>query len=58
MPLIGVYHGEMDVIQWMWYFFHITSGRIYTWKGVNQLKKLFFLNLIIFLKYILEIDKP
>ena len=34
-------------------FFHITSGRINTWIGVNQLKELFFLNLIIFLKYIL-----
>ena len=21
MPWIGVYHGEMDVIQWTWYFF-------------------------------------
>ena len=31
-------------------FFHITSGRINTWKGVNQLKGLFFLNLIIFFK--------
>ena len=29
-------------------FFHITFGRINTWKGVNQLKELFFLNLIIF----------
>ena len=28
----------MDVI----FFFHITSGRINTWKGVNPLKKLFF----------------
>ena len=28
-------------------FFHITSGRINTCKGVNQLKELFFLNLII-----------
>ena len=36
----------MDVI----FFFHITFGRINTWKGVNQLKELFFLNLIIFLK--------
>ena len=34
----------MDVI----FFFHITSGRINTWKGVNQLKELFFLNLIFF----------
>ena len=47
MPWIGVYHGEMDVIQWTWYFFHITSGRINKCKGVNQLKELFFLNLII-----------
>ena len=47
MPWIGVYHGEMDVIQWTWYFFHITSGRINTWKGVNQSKELFFLILII-----------
>ena len=47
MPWISVYHGEMDVIQWTWFFFHITSGRINTWKGVNQLKELFFLNLII-----------
>ena len=43
MPWIGVYHGEIDVIQWTWYFFHITSGRINTWNGVNQLKELFFL---------------
>ena len=40
-------------VKWTWYngrdiFFHITSGRINTWKGVNQLKELFFLNLIIF----------
>ena len=49
MPWIGVYHGEMDVIQWTWFFFfHITSWRINTWKGVNQLKELFFLNLIVF----------
>ena len=33
----------MDVIN----FFPITSWRINTWKGVNQLKELFFLNLII-----------
>ena len=33
MPWIGVYHGEMDVINMC--------------KGVNQLKELFFLNLII-----------
>ena len=49
-------------VKWTWYngrdkFFHITSGRINTWKGVNQLKELFFLNLIIFFKYIFEIDK-
>ena len=48
MPWISVYHGEMDVIQWTWFFFHILSGRINTWKGVNQLKELFFLDLIIF----------
>ena len=40
-------------VKWTWYngrdkFFHITSGRINTWKGVNQLKELFFLNIIIF----------
>ena len=34
-------------VKWTWYngrdkFFHITSGRINTWKGVNQLKELFF----------------
>ena len=40
----------MDVI----FFFHITSGRINTWKGVNQLKELFFLNLIIILKNIYQ----
>ena len=34
----------MDVI-----FFHITSVRINTWNGVNQLKEQFFLNLIILL---------
>ena len=45
-------------VKWTWYngrdiFFHITSGRnitsgrIDTCKGVNQLKELFFLNLII-----------
>ena len=44
-------------VKWTWYngrdnFFHITSGQISTWKGVNQLKELFFLNLIIFFKYI------
>ena len=44
-------------VKWTWYngrdnFFHITSGRINTWKGVNQLKELFFLNLIFFFKYI------
>ena len=49
-------------VKWTWYngrdkFFHITSGRINTWKGVNQLKELFFLNLIFFFKYIFEIDK-
>ena len=42
-------------VKWTWYngrdkFFHITSGRINTWKGVNQLKELFFLNSIIFFK--------
>ena len=42
------------MMKWTWYsgrdhFFHITSGRINTWKCVNQLKELFFLNLIIFL---------
>ena len=55
MPWIGVHHGEMDVIQWTC-FFNITSWRINSWKGANQLKELFFLDLI-FLKYILEIDK-
>ena len=40
-------------VKWTWYngrdnFFHITSGRINTWKGVNQFKELFFLNLIFF----------
>ena len=55
MPWIGVYHGEMDVIQCTWYFFHITSGRINTWKCVNQLKELFFLNLIIFLNIYLKL---
>ena len=44
---VNWYPGEMDVIQWTWYFFHITSGRINTCKGVNQLKELFFLDLII-----------
>ena len=49
-------------VKWTWYnereiYFHITSGRINTWKGVKQLKELFFLNLIFFLKYIFEIDK-
>ena len=50
-------------VKWTWYngrdiFFHITSGRINTWKGVNQLKELFFLNLIFFFfKYIFEIGK-
>ena len=44
MPWIGVYHGEMDGRDAMdVIFFHITSGRINTWKGVNQLKKLFYL---------------
>ena len=46
-------------VKWTWYngrdiFFHITSGRINTWKGVNQLKELFFLNLIIFLNIYLK----
>ena len=41
-------------VKWTWYdgsdkLFHITSGRINTWKGVNQLKELFFLNFIFFL---------
>ena len=55
LPWIGVYNGEMGRDN----FFHITSGRINTWKGVNQLKELFFLNLIIifFFKYRFEIDK-
>ena len=40
-------------VKWTWYngrdkFFHITSGRINTWKGVNQLKELFFLHLFFF----------
>ena len=40
------------MVKWTWYngrdiFFHITSGRINTWKGVNQLKELFFLNSIV-----------
>ena len=40
-------------VKWTWYngrdiCFHITSGRINMWKGVNQLKELFFLNLIFF----------
>ena len=43
----------MDVIN----FFYITSGRINTWKGVNQFKELFFLNLIIYSKNTFEIDK-
>ena len=39
-------------VKWTWYngrdtFFHITFGRINTWKGVNQLKELFFLHSII-----------
>ena len=47
-------------VKWTWYngrdnFFHITSGRINTWKGVNQLKELFFLNLIIFLNTYLKL---
>ena len=54
MPWIGVYHGEMDVIQ---YIFHITSGQINTWKGVNQLKELFFLIQFFFKINIFEIDK-
>ena len=45
-----MYHGEMDVIQWTWFFFHITSGRINTWKGVKSVERTIFLNLIIFLK--------
>ena len=48
MPWIGVYHGEMDVIQRRDKFFHITSGRITMWRRVNQLKELFFLNLFFF----------
>ena len=37
-------------VKWTWYngrdiFFHITSGRINTWKGVTQLKEPFFLHL-------------
>ena len=40
-------------VKWTWCnghdnFFHITSGRINMWKGINQLKELFFLNLIFF----------
>ena len=40
-------------VKWTWYngrdkFFHITSGRINAWSGVNQLKELFFLSFIIF----------
>ena len=36
-------------VKWTWYngrdnFFHITPGWINTWKGVNRLKELFFLN--------------
>ena len=62
----GIFHLCRELVcitvKWTWYngrdkFFHITSGRINTWKGVNQLKELFFLNLIIFFKYIFEIDK-
>ena len=46
-------------VKWTWYngrdiFFYITSGRINTWKGVNQLKEIFFLNLIIFLNIYLK----
>ena len=50
-------------VNWTWYngrdkFFYITSGRIYMWKGVNQLKELFCLYLIIFLfEYTFKIDK-
>ena len=45
------------MVKWKWYngrdkFGHITSGRINTWKGVNQLKKLFFLNLFFLNIYI------
>ena len=48
------------IVKWTWYngrnkFFHITSVRINTWKGVNQLKKLFFLNSIIFLNIYLKL---
>ena len=49
-------------VKWTWYngrddLFHITSGRINTWTGVNQLKELFFLNSIIcFNIYIFEIQ--
>ena len=37
-------------VKWTWYngldiFFHITPGRINTWKGLNQLKEIFFLHL-------------
>ena len=47
MPWIGVsrWNGRDT---WTWIFFQITSGRINTWKGANQLKELFFLNSIIF----------
>ena len=39
-------------VKWTWYngrdiFLHIRSGLINTWKSVNQLKELFFLNFII-----------
>ena len=49
-------------VKWMWYngrdkLFHITSGRINTWKGVNQLQELILLNSIFLFKYIFEIDK-
>ena len=48
-------------VKWTWYnvrdsFFHITSGRINTWKGVNQLKELFFLNLIFFFNLYLKLS--
>ena len=56
---IYIYAMNWCVLQWngldamaVIIFFHITSGRINMWAGVNQLKELFFLNLIIFLIYI------
>ena len=47
-------------VKWTWYngrdnFFHITSGRINTWKGVNQLTELFLPNLNIYFLNMLNI---